>query len=271
VGVFRVPDGWLYSDDYRLHLLTVGGQLVPVGSNVSAWTVSNDGSQVATVTEGTVLAVKTPTGTQKASTTVPAGARAVAFDGGRVVLARSQPGTDGWDGAPAPYREKWNEKLMVVYGGHGTDAVGLYQEGKTICLMDLKAEPDGWHVASTLGCGDLLATAAKAGYGLSRAARSSDGRWLAVPSPTGVHLIDLTESRVAAAAAGGPVSGPPVVAHTCPSTPDAPAVWADVNTVLTISTENGVVACSTDGSRAQVQLPSGVSDGWALVRRYGLG
>ncbi len=269
VEVVRVPDGWLYSDDFRLHLLTLGGQLIPiVASNLSAWTVSNDGSQVATVADDTVLALKTPTGTQKARTTVPNGARAVAFDGARVVLSRSDRGSDSWSGESASYREAWDAKLVVVYGGRGGDAVGLYQQGSDVCLVDLRTQPEGWQVTTILGCGDLPATAAKAGYGMSRAARSPDGRWLAVPSPTGVHLVDLQASRVAAA---GGLGGPPVVAHTCLSLPDAPAVWSDADTVLTISTANGVIACGTDGGRASVQLPGGVSDGWALVRRYGVG
>ncbi len=269
IEVVRVPDGWLYSDDFRLHLLTVGGQSKQVGNDVSAWTVSNAGDKVATVTGGTDVTVKTPTGDQTASTSVPDGTRAVAFDGGRVVLSRSErAGSDSWDGHTT-YRETWDDKLMVVYGGHGADAVGLYQQGPAVCLVDLQAASDGWQVGTILGCGDLLATAAKAGYGLSRGARSPDGRWLAVPSPTGVHMIDLTTVR-AFAQANGPQGGLPAVAYTCASASDAPAVWANANTVLTVSVNNGVVACSTDGSRSAVQLPSGVSDGWALVRRFGV-
>ena len=64
--------------------------------------------------------------------------------------------------------------------------------------------------------------------------------------------------------------GPPVFGFSCVSSPDAPAVWSDTATVLTISSANGVVACGMNGSRYAVALPAGVSDGWDLVRRYGV-
>lgn len=262
ISIVRVPDGWLYSDDYKLRLLTVGGQFVPVRDDVLNWAVSADGDKVATVRQGDTLAVSAPGGGDGPATSVPGGVRAVGFDGGRVVLSRDRA-SDLWGAESTAYQETWNEQLLVVYGGGSGDAIGLYQEGPDICLVDLRAGSGGWEARSKLGCGDLLATAARAGYGLSRAVRSPDGRWLAVPSPTGVHMIDIHASRLTKPET-------PAVAYTCISAPDAPAVWADSATMLTIGSADSVVACGIDGVRRAVILPEGVSDGWALVRRYGV-
>lgn len=269
IHVVRVPAGWIYSDDFRLRLLTVAGKMIPLRDGISSWAVSHDGLEVASVSEETNLEIHPAGGSPGTATVVPKGTRAVDFDAGRVVLSRDGAGSDHWSGEPSSYQEAWHDQLLVVYGAGTDDAVGLLRRADTTCLVELRAQESGWHVGSTLGCGDLLETAAAARYGISRAARSPDGRWLAVPSPTGVHVIDIHGSRDAAAKAevGG---GPPVVAYSCMSRPDAPAVWSDAKTMLTISTGNGVIACATDGSRYAVQLPPGISDGWELVRRFGV-
>jgi hypothetical protein len=84
-----------------------------------------------------------------------------------------------------------------------------------------------------------------------------------------VHLIDIEASRRPNETSVMP-DGPPVWGPSCVSSPDAPAVWSNTTTVLTISSANGVVACNIDGERFAVALPAGVSDGWELVRRYGV-
>jgi hypothetical protein len=269
VEVIRVPQGWLYSDDIQLRLLTVGGQTVPVRENVAGWTVSDDGTQVASVSIDSTLTVQPSGGGAAKATPVPAGTMPAGFDGPRVVVGREGYGADTWEPGDQAYAEGGQEELAAVYTAAGKPAVGVVRDASKTCLVELSAQTKGWLVGTRLGCADLLNKAASAGQGLNRASRSPDGRWLAVPTPTGVHLIDIEASR-RAIASSVMLDGPPVFGYSCVSSPDAPAVWADSATVLTISSANGVVACNINGSRFAVALPAGVSDGWALVRRYGV-
>jgi len=269
IEVVRVPQGWLYSDDIQLRLLTVGGQTVPVRENVSGWTVSDDGTRVASVSVNSTLAVQPAAAGNAQATPVPEGTRPAGFDGPRVVLGREGYGADTWEPGDKAYEAGGQEELAAVYTAAGKQAVGVVRDGSKTCLVELSGKAKGWLVGTRLGCADLLNNAAHAGQGLNRASRSPDGRWLAVPSPTGVHIIDIEASR-RAVESSVMLDGPPVFGYSCVSSPDAPAVWADSATVLTISSANGVVACNINGSRFAVALPAGVSDGWALVRRYGV-
>jgi hypothetical protein len=266
IEVVRVPQGWLYSDDFRLRLLTLGGQSLSVRDNLSSWTVSDDGGKVATVSTGTTLALQTPSGGQVAATpsaaAVTAGTKVTGFDGQRVVLMRPDGDVTHWSGGQAQADQNSPDpELLAVYGSTTQPTVGLIADGSKTCLAELTADTKGWLVRARLGCAELFHNTARAGTGLNRATRSADGRWLAVPSPTGVHLVDILASRTI---------GDLVFGYSCGSRPDAPAVWSDTSTVLTISSENGVVACGMSGMRYAVALPAGVSDGWALVRRYGV-
>lgn len=274
IEVIRVPQGWLYSDDIRLRLLTTGGQTVSVRDNVSAWTVSDDGASVASVSPDLTLEVQPSAGGgETRATPIPAGTRPSGFDGSRVVLNREGSGADSWEPTGTPYVEASQPELVAVYTAGSKQAVGVVRNGKTTCLVDLVAKTKGWLLGTRLGCADLLNYAAQAGSSSGRAARSPDGRWLAVPSPTGVHLIDIEASRKAVETSVM-LDGPPVFRSTCVSSPDAPAVWSDAATdaatVLTISSANGVVACDIDGKRFAVAMPAGVPDGWDLVRRFGV-
>jgi hypothetical protein len=206
--------------------------------------------------------VQPPTATGSSqSTPVPVGTRATGFDEKRVILTRQGSGTDHWSAGQASYQPAFEEKLLAVYGAKGQAPVGLVQEDAKTCLVEISPKTKGWQTGTRLGCADLLSNAAHAGNGLNRATRSPDGRWLAVPSPTGVHLIDIFTTRV---------STDLVFGYSCLSSPNAPAVWSDSSTVLTLTSSNGVVACQSNGARYAVALPAGISDGWALVRRYGV-
>jgi hypothetical protein len=270
IEVIRVPQGWLYSDDIQLRLLTVGGQTVPLRENIASWTVSDDGASVASVSDDSTLAVQDPAGGgQTKATPIPEGTRPTGFDGQRVVLGGEGFGADTWQPGDSVYAADTEPELMAVYTAVGKQAVGITRDATKTCLVDLVGKNQGWLIGSRLGCADLLNNAVQAQGGVNRAARSPDGRWLAVPSPTGVHLIDIEESRKAIETSVM-VDGPPIFGYSCVSSPDAPAVWSDTVTVLTISSANGVVACKMNGSRFAVALPAGVSDGWGLVRRYGV-
>jgi len=270
IEVIRVPQGWLYSDDIRLRLLTTGGQTVPLRENIAAWAVSDDGASVASVSTDSTLAVQPSAGGgETKATPVPMSARPSGFDGARVVLGGKDSGADTWEPGDKPFEADSLPELVSVYTAAGKQAVGIMRDGAKTCLVDLVAKNKGWLLGTRLGCADLLNNAAEAGGGLNRAARSPDGRWLAVPSATGVHLVDIEASR-SAIETSMMVDGPPVFGYSCVSSPDAPAVWSDMATVLTVSSVNGVVACNIDGSRFAVALPAGVSDGWALVRRFGV-
>jgi hypothetical protein len=269
IEVIRVPAGWLYSDDFQLRLLTTGGQPVSLRENVSAWTVSDDGASVAGVSADSTLAVLPSTGGDAKVTAMPAGWQPSGFDGARVVLSREGYGSDSWEPGEAVYVEQGQPELVAVYTAGSKQAVGIVLVGSKTCLVDLVARTKGWIVSTSLGCADLLNNAVQAGQGAGRAARSPDGRWLAVPSPTGVHLVDIEASRLALERSLT-LDGLLVFAYSCVSSPGAPAVWSDAATVLTVTNTNGVVACKIDGSRYSVALPEGVSDGWDLVRRYGV-
>lgn len=270
IEVIRVPQGWLYSDDIRLRLLTTGGQTVSLRDNVSAWTVSDDGANVASVSPDLTLEVQPSAGGgETKATPIPAGTRPSGFDGARVVLNREGKGSDSWEPSETPYVEQGQPELVAVYTAGSKQAVGVVRDGKTTCLVDLVARTKGWLLGTRLGCADLLNYAAQAGSSSGRAARSPDGRWLAVPSPTGVHLIDIEASRKAVGTSVM-LDGPPVFTSSCVSSPDAPAVWSDTATVVTISGANGVVACDIKGQRFAVAMPAGVSEGWDLVRQYGV-
>jgi len=270
IEVIRVPQGWLYSDDIRLRLLTIGGQTVSVRDNVSSWAVSDDGASVASVSTDSTLAVQAASGGGDIkATAVPEGSQPSGFDGLRVVLGREGYGIDTWAPGDKPYAAEGQPELVAVYTAGSKQAVGVVRDGSNTCLVDLVARSKGWLLGTRLGCADLLNYAAQAGSGPGRAARSPDGRWLAVPSPTGVHLIDIEASR-SAVQTSVMLDGPPVFGFSCVSSPDAPAVWSDTATVVTISSANGVVACDINGARYAVALPTGVSEAWDLVRQYGV-
>lgn len=270
IEVIRVPAGWLYSDDIQLRLLTVGGQTMPLRDNISAWTVSDDGASVASLSTESTLAVQPSAGGgEPKATAIPLGTKPSGFDGARVIVGGQGFGTDTWEPGEQTYAADNTPELLAVYTAVGKQAVGIMRDESKTCLVDLVAKSKGWLFGSRLGCADLLANAAEAGTASNRAARSPDGRWLAVPSQTGVHLIDIEASR-RAVDTSVMVDGPPVFGYSCVSSANAPAVWSDTATVLTISSANGVVACNINGSRYAVALPAGVSDGWALVRRYGV-
>jgi hypothetical protein len=232
-----------------------------VRDSVSHWAVSNDGDKVASISTDHTLAVQPVAGGQGRSTGVAPGTRTTGFDGQRIVLKRDGGGVSHWSGEGQPDQTGEDQELLGVYGAVNQPAIGLSAHGAKTCLVELAAGTKGWLAGTRLGCAELFNNAARAGTGLNRATRSLDGRWLAVPSPTGVHLVDIFASRA---------TGDLVFGYSCGSSPDAPAVWADSATVLTISSENGVVACGINGTRYAVALPAGVSDGWALVRRYGV-
>lgn len=270
IEVIRVPAGWLYSDDIQLRLLTTGGQTMPLRDNISAWTVSDDGASVASLSTESTLAVQPSIGGgQTKATPIPLGTKPYGFDGSRVVVGGEGFGIDTWEPGEQIYAADNTPELLAVYTAAGKQAVGIMRDGSKTCLVDLAAKSKGWLLGTRLGCADLLAAAAEAGTASNRAARSPDGRWLAVPSQTGVHLIDLEASRKAVQTSEM-VDGPPVFGYSCVSSANAPAVWSDTATVLTITSANGVVACNMNGSRFAVALPAGVSDGWGLVRQYGV-
>jgi hypothetical protein len=90
---------------------------------------------------------------------------------------------------------------------------------------------------------------------------------LAVPSLGGVQLIDLNQARTHLDTEHAAL---PIISQTCVSSPDAPVVWASANTVVTMGPDSSILACGVDGSRRTVQLPTGVTTGWALVPRFGM-
>jgi hypothetical protein len=262
IEVIRVPAGWLYSDDFRLRLLTLGGDSVPIRDNISSWAVSFDGKRVASSAPHENLVVTEPGGLQTAEASVPEDTKAVGFVGGHVVLRHEASGFASWNATGVQaYRQAWNNRLLAVYGSASEQAVGLVEEKDSVCLADLAPTDEGWVIGQSLGCGEVLRAVGRDRLGRTDVALSPDGRWLAVPSKAGVQVIDINAARA---------MGELVVAQTCESMADAPAVWADDKMLLTISDVNGIVACGVDGSRGAVPLPSGVSTGWALVPRYGV-
>jgi hypothetical protein len=268
IEVIKVPAGWLYSDDIRLRLLTPDNKSIPVRDNISSWLVSPDGSKVATVAEGKVVEVSDPNGRGSVKAVVPKDAQLNGFYGPRLVLGSESQGSAYWDSSPNGRVSPWNGQILGFFGAQSDGPMALVRDGNTVCLADLVAiENMGWQIGDRVGCGDLLVTAARAMGGLAAPKRSPDGRWLAVPSQSGVQLIDLNQERTHLDSAHAVL---PVIAQTCVSSPDAPAVWANANTVVTVGPDSGILACGVDGARHAVQLPSGVTTGWALVPRYGM-
>jgi hypothetical protein len=269
IEVVRVPAGWLYYDDIKLRLLTSDNVSTLVREkNVSSWLVSLDGSKVATVAEGKVVEVSRPDGRGGVKTVVPAGVEPSGFYGPRVVLGSETLGSAYWDGAANGSLSGWDDRIVAFFGALNDGPMALVREGDTVCLADLVAlENFGWEVGDRIGCGDLLKTASRAVGGLSTPTRSPDGRWLAVPSRAGVHLIDLNQDRTQLDAAH---AADPVISQTCVSSPNAPAIWANPTTVVTLAADSGILACGVDGARHTVQLPAGVTTGWALIPRFGL-
>ncbi len=265
IEVIRVPAGWLYSDDVRLRLLTLAGNSVPIRENIASWAVSVDGARVATTAAHENLVVIDPSSGQIAQTiaqtAVAQDTEAVGFAGGHVILQHDSSGFDHWDFTLQTYRQAWNNRLLAVYGSATEQTIGLVEEKGSVCLADVAPTDLGWVIGQSLGCGEVLRAAGRDRLGRADVTLSPDGRWLAVPSTSGVQVIDIGAARS---------TGELAILHTCLSAPNAPAVWADDKTVLTISSASGIVACGMDGSRGAVPLPSGVSTGWALVPRYGV-
>ncbi|GIH09123.1 hypothetical protein Rhe02_71900 [Rhizocola hellebori] len=261
IEVIRVPAGWLYTDDFRLRLMTLGGNSVPIRDNISSWAVSMDGKRVVTAGASESLMVTEAATGATIEATVPTKTRAVGFAGGHVILQHDAAGFDRWEAGVQIYQQTWNNRLLAVYGSSSEQTLGLVEEKGAVCLSDVAPTDRGWAVGQSLGCGELLRAAGRDRLGRADVSLSPDGRWLAIPSDTGVQVIDVGLARA---------TGELAVALTCPSASHAPAVWADDKTVLTISSASGIVACGMDGSRGKVPLPSGVSTGWALVPRYGV-
>jgi hypothetical protein len=261
IEVIRVPAGWLYTDDFRLRLMTLGGNSVPVRNNVSSWAVSMDGKRVVTAAAHENLMVTEPGTNETKEVDIPEEVEAVGFAGGHVILENDVAGFDHWNTSMQTYRQAWNNRLLAVYGSATDETIGLVEEKDSVCLADIAPTEMGWAVGQSLGCGEVLRDAGRDRLGRADVALSPDGRWLSVPSPSGVQIIDIGSARA---------TGELFVTQTCPSAAKAPAIWADDQTVLTISSTAGIVACGMDGSRGKVPLPSGVSTGWALVPRYGV-
>jgi hypothetical protein len=261
IEVIRVPAGWLYTDEFRLRLLTLGGDSVPIRNNISSWAVSMDGKRVVTAAPRENLIVTEPGTNQTKEVDIPEDVEAVGFAGGHVILENDVAGFDLWNTGVQTYRQAWNSRLLAVYGSATDATIGLVEEKGSVCLADIAPTELGWVVGQSLGCGEVLRAAGRDRLGRADVALSPDGRWLAVPSESGLQVIDIAAARS---------TGELLITQTCPSAAKAPAVWADDNTVLTISSSAGIVACGMDGSRGKVPLPGGVTTGWALVPRYGV-
>jgi hypothetical protein len=267
--VVKVPAGWVYSGDQGVRKLTADGLMVSLASGSQRWALSTDGARLSIV-DAQVLSVvrldrEGPSAVQ-AKTRVSADTDAAAFIGERVALINQKTGGyDHWgaDGATS-YTASWNNDVLAVFGnGSSRSAVGLARSAADqVCLVDLSTATPGLRVSATLGCDDLLTSAVDQGVS------SPDGAWLAVPSRTGVHLVDVTGTRAAAATSNKPPTTL-VVRTTCAAKAGSPAVWADKETVLTVSENSGVVACRTDGTQLVVPLPAGVTTGWELVPTIG--
>jgi hypothetical protein len=264
IEVIRVPAGWLYSDDIHLRLLTNDNNSILVRDNISSWLVNLDGSKLATVAEGKIVEVSRPDGQGSVKAVVPAGAKPSGFYGPRLVLGSESQGSAYWDGSLSG----WNERIIAFFGSLNDGPVGLVRDGDAVCLADLLAiENSGWEVGERIGCGEMLRTASRAVGGLSAPTRSPDGRWLAVPSRTGVQLIDLNQDRTHLDSAH---AVDPTISQTCVSSPNAPAIWASPTMVVTVAPDSGILACGVDGARHLVQLPAGVTTGWELIPKFGL-
>jgi hypothetical protein len=270
--VVSVPTGWVYSDASAVRLLTRAGSSMSLTSSAASWTVSGDGAKLATVADKDLRVSKiTEKGLAPAAATrVPVASQPVAFHGDLVLLYHGSAGFDSWSAASLPYTEGWDAELLAVFGS-GKDATALRKAGGTVCLVELTVSPSRLRSGTELGCGDVLTTAISRGLA-GRPVESPDGRWLAVSSSTGVTMIDVLKSREAAAgkSAQEQRDAAPVVAWTCAARPDAPTVWADDGTLLTVSAAAGIVACRTDGTRLLVPLPAGVTKNWELVPPYGV-
>lgn len=268
IEVIRVPAGWLYSDDIRLRLLTPDNTSVPVRDNISSWLVSLDGSKVTTVLEGKYIEVSQPNGQGSVKAIVPAGAEPQGFYGPRVVLGADQRGSSYWDSSGNDQIAAWNERVLGYFGALNDGPMALVKDGDAVCLADLTAsEPDGWIIGERVGCGELMGNAARALGSLAAPKRSPDGRWLAVPTGGGLHLIDLNQDRTHFDSAS---ASDPVISQTCMASPNAPAVWASPTAVVTVGRDSSILVCGVDGSRHTVLLPKGVTTEWALVPRYGM-
>lgn len=265
--VVSVPTGWVYSDASAVRLLTRAGTSVPLTGNAASWAVSTDGAKLATVADKDlrVSRISDKGLVPGAVTKVPVASQPVTFHGDFVLLYRGSAGFDSWSATNLPYTEGWDSQLLAVFGS-GKDATALRKADGTVCLVELTVTTARLRAGTELGCGEVLTTA------VSRAVESPDGRWLAVSSGTGVHMIDVFKAREAAVGktAQDQHNTAPVVAWNCAARPDAPMVWADDITLLTVSAAAGIVACRTDGTRLLVPLPAGVTKNWELVPAYGV-
>ncbi|GAA2404432.1 hypothetical protein Cme02nite_68540 [Catellatospora methionotrophica] len=272
--IAKVPEGWVYSDANTVRLLPNSAGTPVTLSGQAEWTVSHDGTRVATNDQGTLAVTKVTgqdRGTTIASSPVPATAAPVAFFGERVVVA-SDKGFDYWSAeAPSRYTETWNAELLAVFGSAGANAaVGIVRgRDELLCLVDVTAVKKGLKIGARLGCGELLARALVKLH----AALSPDGRLLAVAAPSGLQILDLDKSRINAASAGKKQTQVEalVLQADCPITAVDAVVWSDARTALAQTDAHGIFACRTDGTKLQVTLPPDVQPGWTMIPSYGAG
>jgi hypothetical protein len=263
--VARVPAGWIYSDESSIYLLSNDGLPRQLRNNAGAWAVSLDGTRLAAVIGGTTLETFRPEGASIATATIKPGTKPEGFDGeSKVVLTNSTGAFDHWSGGGgSAYHETWSDKVVAVFGAEREKAVGVVKDKDTTCLADLVPSSAGWQPSLVLGCGDLPVQAVRVG-----ATRSPDGRWLAIPSATGLILVDLAEARDRALSPGAKVESLPAQ-YNCVSMSNSPGAWTGNDSVITTGSNGGAIACGTNGSRVPVQLPLDVSAGWLLVPRFG--
>ncbi len=263
--VVRVPAGWLYSDEDDIFLLRVDGSTVHLKAGAGAWAVSLDGTRIAAMTSATTLETWRADGSPIAAANVKAGTRPEGFDGeSKVILTNTAGAHDHWSGGGgSTYLETWNAQVTAVFGAERDKAVGVVKEKDASCLAELAPADSGWKAGLLLGCGELPAQAVRAG-----AVRSPDGKWLAIPTATGVQLVDLKAAKTRATASVGKTEAL-TAQFNCAAMGNAPAVWIDAESVVTTTGSGEAIACGTDGSRVPVKLPTGVSAGWLLVPRFG--
>lgn len=246
---YRTSHGLVYGSDGEIHLRRDDGTAVELAADVGDWVLSPDGSRIAFTTDRD-LVVAAVTGDMldtQARTAVPADTAPVRFWDQRVVLS-GPDGYDLWDPDAGSYQAAWTDRLVTVYGPRDGDLLALADGPDGHCLTVVEADAKALSGPGEPACPQRVPVE-EPRYG----SLSPDGNWLAVPSDSGVLLLEVSALRDGDAE---PVA--------CPGRDTVAPAWQDNATLLTAD-DQGAVSCDVRGEVQRLALPKLVGSTWDYV------